>query len=77
MVKREITEAQFRTYEKVRRSGQTNMMDWQRVQSLSWRYGVFLDRKDILEIIQNYEELKPKFQPEEINPIEKQDLQTI
>ncbi len=51
-----ITQEQFRAYESVRQSGETNMFDTKKVTELSG-----LDRKQILIIMANYSKLKFKF----------------
>ena len=55
-----ITQEQFRAYESVRQSGETNMFDTKRVTKLSG-----LDRKQILTIMANYSKLKFKFSKNE------------
>lgn len=52
-----ITQEQFKAYESVRRSGATNMFNTKMVSELSG-----LDREVILLIMENYEELKKKFE---------------
>ena len=51
---KDITEEDFRAYEKVRISGQTNMLDTDKVSELS---GGVLTKEKILKIIRHYETL--------------------
>lgn len=52
----EITREKFRMYRAVQNSGITNMFDVKRVCELSG-----LDRAEVIEIMQSYEELAEKF----------------
>lgn len=53
----EITKEEFEDYERVRQSGQTNMMDVRMVVSLSDN----LTREKCFDIMKNYEKLSQKF----------------
>jgi len=55
-MKIEITKEKFDAYERVRKSGVTNMFDVKVVQSLSG-----LEHKDIMEIMSRYVDLKEKY----------------
>ena len=52
----EITRAQFQKYERVRKSGDTNMFDVRNVQMLSG-----LDRVTIIAIMEQYSDLMVRF----------------
>jgi len=52
----DITREQFEAYEEVRKSGETNMFDIQKVKKLS-----SLSQDTILDIMDNYSELVEKF----------------
>jgi len=54
-----ITEEQFNAFERVRQSGVTNMLDIPAVIQLT--HGILTD-KEILTIIDNYTDLKSKFE---------------
>ena len=51
-----ITKSQFMSYERVRKSGATNMFNLTVVQSLS-----NLTKEQILEIMENFDELRSKY----------------
>lgn len=53
----EITEQDFKEYERVRASGMTNMFDVRTVEALSG-----LSREKIMAIMKGYEELDKKYQ---------------
>ena len=56
MIVDDITREDFEAYERVRRSGVTNMFDVELVEMLTP-----LDREQILLIMRNYKELSEKF----------------
>jgi len=49
-----MTKNKFITYEKIRRSGITNMFDIEKVITLSELYGCLLTKEDCLDIMKNY-----------------------
>ena len=53
-----ITKDQFLAYEKVRRSGKTNMLDVQKVLAIA---GGKLTKLDCLEIMNNYDSYKKQY----------------
>lgn len=53
-----ITKEKFLSYEKVRKSGKTNMFIVSSVQSLS---EIYLTREEILEIMKNYDKLSEEY----------------
>ena len=53
-----ITKEQFQAYEKVRKSGKTNMFDTGMVAKLS---KFILNREQVMEIIKNYNEIKEQY----------------
>jgi len=58
----EITEQQFLAYERVRRSGETNMFDIPAVITLADQMeSVELDREECLYIMKNYSSLKQQY----------------
>jgi len=61
-----ITKEQFKKYEKIRLSGITNMFDITFVSELTG-----LNKKQILEIMQNYEELKKLLEIDHIRNVRK------
>jgi len=61
-----ITKEQFKKYEKIRLSGITNMFDITFVSELTG-----LNKKQILEIMQNYKELKKLLEIDHIRNVRK------
>ena len=56
-----MTKAKFIAFEKVKRSGLTNMYDINKVRSIAIKYGQMLSNKDCFDIILNYDKYKMKY----------------
>lgn len=58
----DITKEQFKTYEEIRLSGITNMFMAGAVKRLADEmFGVEMTKDDVIQIMQNYDELKNKY----------------
>lgn len=56
-----MTKARFIIFEKVRRSGLTNMYNVDEVRLVSAKYGEMLSVKDCFEIMLNYDKYRRKY----------------
>jgi hypothetical protein len=56
-----MTKAKFLVFEKVRRSGLTNMFDINEVRLISAKYGHMLSQKDCFDIMLNYDKYRRKY----------------
>ncbi len=56
-----INKDKFQAYEKVRKSGKTNMMDINMVILLAERYGQKLTKEDCFKIILNYDKYEKQY----------------
>ncbi|HRZ34000.1 MAG TPA: hypothetical protein P5548_03840 [Candidatus Moranbacteria bacterium] len=56
-----MTKAKFITFEKVRKSGLTNMYDINAVRLIAIKYGEMLSNKDCFDIMLNYDKYKIKY----------------
>ncbi|MDP1815217.1 MAG: hypothetical protein Q8K92_12275 [Leadbetterella sp.] len=56
-----MTKAKFIAFEKVRRSGLTNMFDINEVRLISAKYGLMLSQKDCFDIMLNYDKYALKY----------------
>lgn len=57
-----MTKAKFISFEKVRRSGLTNMYDINKVRLIAIKYGQMLTNKDCFDIMLNYDKYKQKYE---------------
>jgi len=60
-----IAKEEFEAYERVRKSGQTNMFDLIRVQQLLKENGTIMNQHKIVAIMGGYTELKKHFEKDE------------
>ncbi|MDD3607301.1 MAG: hypothetical protein PHQ20_00675 [Candidatus Moranbacteria bacterium] len=51
----------FSAYEKVRKSGLTNMLDINEVRLIAIKFGQMLSKKDCFDIMLNYDKYKKKY----------------
>ncbi|OGI35929.1 MAG: hypothetical protein A2259_00695 [Candidatus Moranbacteria bacterium RIFOXYA2_FULL_43_15] len=56
-----MTKAKFIAFEKVRKSGLTNMYDINAVRLIAIKYGEILSSKDCFDIMLNYDKYKIKY----------------
>ena len=56
-----MTKAKFIAFEKVRRSGLTNMLDINEVRLISAKYGPVLSKEDCFDIMLNYDKYRRKY----------------
>ena len=56
-----MTKAKFIAFEKVRRSGLTNMYDINEVRLIALTYGQMLSQKDCFDIMLNYDKYRRKY----------------
>jgi hypothetical protein len=56
-----MTKAKFIAFEKVRRSGKTNMFDITRLRLIALTYGQMLTEKDCFDIMLNYDKYRRKY----------------
>ncbi len=56
-----MTKAKFISFEKVRKSGLTNMYDINTVRLVAIKYGQMLTNKDCFDIMLNYDKYKQKY----------------
>jgi hypothetical protein len=56
-----MTKAKFIAFEKVRKSGLTNMYDINAVRLIAIKYGEMLSNKDCFDIMLNYDKYKIKY----------------
>ncbi|MCX6762193.1 MAG: hypothetical protein NT093_00215 [Candidatus Moranbacteria bacterium] len=56
-----MTKAKFIAFEKVRRSGKTNMLGITRLRLIALTYGQMLTEKDCFDIMLNYDKYRRKY----------------
>lgn len=56
-----MTKAKFIAFEKVRRSGLTNMYDINEVMLIAIKYGQILTKEECFDIMVNYDKYKQKY----------------
>ena len=56
-----MTKAKFLAFEKVRKSGLTNMYDINQVRLIAIKYGQMLSNKDCFDIMLNYDKYKTTY----------------
>jgi hypothetical protein len=56
-----MTKSKFIAFEKVRKSGLTNMYDINQVRLIAIKYGQMLSNKDCFDITLNYDKYKQKY----------------